>query len=112
MLRRPKEVVGYKKGVVYEKRGDSGKVRVGFYYYEVIMNYLANHPEGKRIKPISVAIKIPYDTVRRILRVLVELNRVEFEERTGHLGARSKYYMLTKWRTMKKEVAEGDNNHG
>ena len=87
-----------KKGVKYFRRGEGGRVKVGFFYYEIILNHLAKHKEGRRLSQISSATKIPYNTVRSIILDLHEMQRIEPIKRKVHLKRKLTYWKLTPWK--------------
>lgn len=87
-----------KKGVKYFRKGSSPKVKVGFFYFELILNLLKKHPDGKSVKDISRSLDIPYQTTRHIVNKLMEMNRLRFFEKKVFNGPPVKHYHLSKWR--------------
>ena len=86
------------KGIKYFARGPKKKVKVGFFFFEIILNTLNNSPDSMSIKQISRKCRIRYTTVRYIINKLVEMNRLTSEERKMFKGPKVKCYSLTPWR--------------
>jgi len=87
-----------KKGIKYYRKGANPKIKVGFFYFELVLNLLEKHPKGKSVKEISKALDVNYQTVRHIVNKLTEMNRLNFDERKTFNGPPVKYYSVTKWR--------------
>lgn len=87
-----------KKGIKYFSRGPKKKVKVGFFYSEIIINALGKSPDPLSIKQLSRRCRIRYTTMRYIVNKLTEMNRLTSEERKIFKGPKVKCYSLTPWR--------------
>lgn len=86
------------KGIKYFSKGPKKKIKVGFFYLEIIIKALDRSPDALSIKQLSRKCRIRYTTVRYIVNKLVEMNRLTSEERKMFKGPKVKCYSLTPWR--------------
>lgn len=86
------------KGIKYFSKGPKKKVKVGFFFFEVILSALDKSPDALSIKQLSRKCRIRYTTVRYTVNKLVEMNRLIFEERKIFKGPKVKCYSLSPWR--------------
>lgn len=87
-----------KKGVRIVSRGPKRSVKVGFYYFELILHALNGSPQGLTIRQLSKKLRLPYETVRYNINRLHEINRVSFKERKVFKGLPIRHYMRTPWK--------------
>ncbi len=86
-----------KKGIRMVNRGPKKGIKVGFYYFELILHAIEGSSQGLTIRQLSRRLKLPYETVRYNINRLHETNRVSFKERNIFNGPPVRHYMKTPW---------------
>ena len=87
-----------KKGIKIVNRGPNKSIKVGFYYFEMILHTLDESPQGLTIRQLAKRLRLPYETVRYNINRLYEFNRVSFKERKVFKGLPIRHYMKTPWK--------------
>ena len=87
-----------KKGIKIYKRGPRRNIKVGFFYFEVILSVIDNADDSLTIREMATRSRLKYTTVRHIVNKLTEMNRLKFEERKVFNGPTVRHYSLTEWK--------------
>ena len=87
-----------KKGIRMVSRGPKKTIKVGFYYFELILHALEGSPEGLTIRQLSKKLRLPYETVRYNINRLYAINRVSFKERKVFKGLPIRHYTKNPWK--------------
>lgn len=86
-----------KQGVRYVRRGKKKGVKVGFFFFEIIIALLRKNPEGVRASKISSQTGIIYSTVLSSLRQLEEMNRIQYTKLKVFNGPPVKHWHATEY---------------
>ena len=87
-----------KKGIRTYRRGPNKSVKVGFFFFEIVLSVIENADDALPISKIASKARMRYTTVRHIVNRLTEMNRLSSEERKTKQGPLVKHYSTTPWK--------------